>query len=145
MELLVYVRNHGGRSSGNTVVGACVGEAPSVESIETRASLTSSAEFRVDAAVEDPIGELADAVEQVFVMTRDSERHGRAVYLTRARSAVRILMEPGFDQPGEIARDLAEMLAMCSPRVAERSRLGTPSLGALHNAAVGEADAHTSV
>ncbi len=119
MELLVYVRNHGGRANGTTYVGASVGAAPGVEMPDTRAPLTSSAEFRVDAEVDDPIAELCDAVEQVFAVM---DRPGRAVYVTRPHSAIRVLVEPGFDTPSAIAHGLAEMLAMCSPKVSHRSQ-----------------------
>lgn len=131
MELLVYVRNHGGRRNGTTYVGASVGDAPGVETFEHRAPLTSSAEFRVDASVEDPVQELRDAVEQVFTVMGTP---GRAVYLTRPSSAIRILVEPGFDTPSEVAHDLAEMLAMCSPKVSARSRLAQPEAEAMASA-----------
>ncbi|MGH1345171.1 MAG: hypothetical protein ACRBN8_26655 [Nannocystales bacterium] len=123
MELLVYVRNHGGRRDGTTYVGASVGDAPGVETFDHRAPLTSSAEFRVDASVEDPVQELRDAVEQVFTVMGAP---GRAVYVTRPSSAIRVLVEPGFDTPSEVAHQLAEMLAMCSPKVTARSRLAQP-------------------
>lgn len=126
MELLVFVRNHGGRDAGNTYVGASVGEAPHVEALDHRAPLTSTAEFRVDASVEDPVQELRDAVEQVFAMI-GPRPHGRPTYVTRPQSAIRVLLEPGFDRPGEVAGDLAEMLAMCSPKVEARSQLARPS------------------
>jgi len=123
MELLVYVRNHGGRRDGTTYVGASVGDAPGVETFDHRAPLTSSAEFRVDASVEDPVQELRDAVEQVFTVMGAP---GRAVYVTRPSSAIRVLVEPGFDTPYEVAHELAEMLAMCSPKVSARSRIAQP-------------------
>ncbi len=127
MELLVYVRDHGGKGEGTTYVGASVGFAPTVETLDTRAPLTSSAEFRVDASVEDPIQELCDAIEQVFTVM---SAPGRPVYVTRPRSAIRVLLEPGFDNPSDVARDLAEMLAMCSPKVSARSRLAQPQAAA---------------
>ena len=123
MELLVYVRNHGGRRDGTKFVGASVGDAPGVEVPATLAPLTSSAEFRIDAEVDDPIQELVDAVEQVFAMMGPP---GRAVYVTRPNSAIRVQLEPGFDTPTDVARDLAEMLAMCSPKVTARSRIAQP-------------------
>jgi hypothetical protein len=123
MELLVYVRNHGGRGDGTTYVGASLGEAPSVETLDTRVPLTSSAEFRIDADVDDPIQELIDAVEQVFTVMGPP---GRAVHVTRPRSAIRVLVEPGFDTPSDVAHELAEMIAMCSPKVTTRSRLARP-------------------
>jgi hypothetical protein len=124
MELLVYVRNHGGRREGTKYVGASVGDSPGIETLGSRAPLTSSAEFRIDASVEDPIEELMDAVDQVFAMLGAP---GRPVYVTRPRSAIRVQLEPGFDTPTEVARDLAEMLAMCSPKVPERPRIATPA------------------
>ncbi len=129
MELLVYVRNHGGRNAGNTYVGASVGYAPSVEGLDTREPLTSSAEFRVDASVDNPIDELQDAVEQLFAVI-GPHPHARPVYVSRAHSAIRVQLEPGFDTPTEVARDLAEMLAMCSPKVSARSRIGVPQAAA---------------
>lgn len=127
MELLVYVRNHGGRADGTTYVGASLGDAPSVEALDTRAPLTSSAEFRIDADVDDPVQELIDAVEQVFTVMGPP---GRAVYVTRPRCAIRVLVEPGFDTPSVVAHDLAEMIAMCSPKVSARSRLARPEVAA---------------
>lgn len=123
MELLVYVRNHGGRREGTKYVGASVGDSPGIETLGSRAPLTSSAEFRIDARVEDPIEELMDAVEQVFAMLGTP---GRPVYVTRPRSAIRVQLEPGFDTPTEVARDLAEMLAMCSPKVPARPHIASP-------------------
>ena len=127
MELLVYVRNHGGRRDGTKYVGASVGDAPGVETLDTRAPLTSSAEFRIDADVDDPIQELMDAVEQVFAMMGPP---GRAVYVTRPNSAIRVQLEPGFNTPSDVARDLAEMLAMCSPKVSARTRIAQPQAAA---------------
>jgi len=114
MELLVYVRNHGGRRNGTKYVGASVGDAPGSQVPASDVPLTSSAEFRVDAQVEDPIGELVEAVEQAFAML---DPRGRPIYVTRPHSAIRVQLEPGFDTPTDVAHDLAEMLAMCSPKV----------------------------
>ncbi len=119
MELLVYVRNHGGRCDGTKFVGASVGDAPGIETPGSYAPLTSSAEFRVDADVDDPIQELWEAVEQAFAMM---VRPGRAVYVTRPRSAIRVQTEPGFEGPMDVARDLAEMLALCSPKAKAQTR-----------------------
>lgn len=127
MELLVYVRNHGGRREGTKYVGASVGDSPGIETLGSRAPLTSSAEFRIDASVDDPIEELMDAVEQVFAMLGAP---GRPIYVTRKRSAIRVQLEPGFDTPTEVARDLAEMLAMCSPKVQAQPRIAAPAYAA---------------
>lgn len=116
MELLVYVRNHGGRRLGCTYVGAAVGEAPTCERLEMRAPLTSLAEFRVDAAVEDPVEELREAVRQVFAIL-GSTLHGRPTYVARPDSAIFVVLEEGFDTMADVMRDLAEMLVLCSPKV----------------------------
>lgn len=125
MELLVYVRNHGGSGGRNTYVGASVGSAPTAEHLEMPSALTSMAEFRIDAAVEDPVGELHDAVRDVFGVLGE-ERHGRAIYFARSRSAIKVLLEPGFDTPLDVQRELGEMLALCSPKVRERP--GRPAI-----------------
>ncbi len=116
MELLVYVRNHGGRRLGSTYVGAAVGEAPMCERLEMRAPLTSLAEFRVDADVEDPVAELREAVRQVFTIIGPAP-HGRPTYVSRPDSAIFVVLEDGFDTMADVMRDLAEMLALCSPKV----------------------------
>lgn len=126
MELLVYVHNHGAGHKGTKYVGASVGDAPEV--LDNRAPLTSSAEFRIDAEVDDPIQELMDAVEQVFAMMGP---FGRPVYVTRPNSAIRVQLEPGFETPSDVARDLAEMLAMCSPKVQAQTHIGqVPAMAA---------------
>lgn len=119
MELLVYVRNHGGRHAGSTYVGASVGESPSLGTLEMRDDLSSSAEFRVEGCVDDPVGELRRIVHQLFEMIGD-EKYGRAIYLARPHSAIRVELEPGFDTPFDISHELAEMLAMCSPKTKAR-------------------------
>jgi hypothetical protein len=116
MELLVYVRNHGGHGHGSTYVGASVGEAPVLERLEMSAPLTSTAEFRVDATIDDPIRELRAAVEQVFAVV-GATPHGRPTYVARPRSAIFVVLEPGFDTPADVMENLGEMLAMCSPQV----------------------------
>ena len=118
MELLVYVRNHGSHGRGSTYVGASVGEAPVLERLEMSAPLTSTAEFRVDATIDDPIRELRAAVEHVFNAVGPS-LHGRPTYYARPHSAIFVVLEPGFDTPADVMADLAEMLAMCSPKVHE--------------------------
>jgi hypothetical protein len=115
MELLVYVRNHGRRGLGSTYVGATVGEAPTCERLEMSGPLTSLAEFRVDAEVEDPIAELREAVRQVFEGIRP--QHGRPTYVARPDSAIFIVLEEGFDTAADVMCDLGEMLALCSPKV----------------------------
>ncbi len=115
MELLVYVRNHGGKRTGNTYVGASLGLAPTLERLEMHEPLTSSAEFRVDAVVDDPTAELRSIVEQIFAM--GAPEAGRPVYLSRRQSALRILVEPGFDTPFDVLAELTEMIAMCAPKL----------------------------
>lgn len=121
MELLVYVRNHDGPRGPTSFVGASVGIAPKIEQVELEdyGPATSLAEFRVDARVEDPIAELRAAVADVFTIIGD-DKHGRGVYFTRNRSAIKVKLEPGFDTAFDIERELGEMLAMCDPRVKER-------------------------
>ena len=116
MELLVYVRNHGGRPSGSTYVGASVGSAPSGDYLDTMAPMTSMAEFRIAAGVDDPVGELRRAVLELFEVVGE-DRYRRPIYYSRPHSALKVLLEPGFDTPDQVAGELAEMLALCSPRV----------------------------
>jgi len=121
MELLVYVRNHAGTRGPTSFVGASVGIAPQIDRVDPiemddRGPLTSLAEFRIDARVDDPIAELRDAVADVFTILGD-DKYARPVYFTRNRSAIKVKLEPGFDTPLDVERDLAEMLAMCDPRV----------------------------
>ena len=131
MELLVYVRNHGGCEGRNTYVGASVGTAPTVEHLDLASEMTSMAEFRIDAAVEDPVGELHDAVRDLFGVIGE-ERHGRAVYFARRRSAIKVVLEPGFDTPLDVQRELAEMLVLCSPKAKAKARsTRLPSLPAV--------------
>ncbi len=125
MELLVYVRNYGGRERGSTYVGASIGASVAVEHPEARGELTSMAEFRVAAEVDDPVEALRDAVEQVFALLGSAPHH-RTIYYASRCSALRVRLEPGFDAPHQIEAELAEMLALCSPRVyasAKRPRL----------------------
>jgi hypothetical protein len=122
MELLVFVRNHGG-PAGTSYVGASVGSAPMVEQPETRQPVTSLAEFRVDADVLDPLTELRETLREAFGVMGEA-RHGRAIYYACSNSALKLLLEPGFDRPEDIESDLAEMLALCSPRGGRHSRLG---------------------
>jgi len=126
MELLVYVRNHGGSDRGekNTFVGASVGKSPTIQQPPVRAPLCSFAEFRVDETVEDPIAELRTAVRDVFAVL-GPEPHHRVVYWTRPHSALKIRLAPDFDRPHHIEGELAEMLALCSPKLRARTR--TPS------------------
>jgi hypothetical protein len=124
MELLVYVRNHCGPKGSTSFVGASVGIAPKIErlepaEIEDRGPATSLAEFRIDARVDDPIAELRAAVADVFTIISD-DKYERAVYFTRNRSAIKVKLEPGFDTPLDVERELAEMLALCDPRVKQR-------------------------
>lgn len=122
MELLVFVRNHGG-PAGTSYVGASVGSAPMIEQPETRQPVTSLAEFRVDADVLDPLTELRETLREAFEVMGEA-RHGRAIYYACSNSALKLLLEPGFDRPEDIESDLAEMLALCSPRGGRHSRLG---------------------
>jgi hypothetical protein len=131
MEMLVYVRNHGGRRQGSTHVGASVGEAPVYERLEMTAPLTSLAEFRVDAEVDDPIAELRDAVQQVFDVM-GSVQHGRPTYVARRDSAIFVVLEAGFDTPSEVMGELAEILALSRPKArrAAESRPDEPTVRA---------------
>jgi hypothetical protein len=124
MELLVYVRNHDGPHGPTSYVGASVGIAPKIDPVELaeRGPVTSLAEFRVDAAVDDAVAELRAAVADVFTII-GPDKHERAVYFTRNRSAIKVKLEPGFDTPLDIERDLAEILVVCNPRVRERRKL----------------------
>jgi hypothetical protein len=122
MELLVFVRNHGG-PSGTSYVGASVGSAPIVEQPETREPVTSLAEFRIDADVLDPAMELRETLREAFGVMGEL-RHGRAIYYACSNSALKLLLEPGFDRREDIEADLAEMLALCSPRSTQRGRIG---------------------
>jgi len=117
MELLVYVRNHGGFGGRNTFVGASVGTSPTIEHPPARAPLTSFAEFRVDDGVDDPVEELRAAVRDVFAVL-GNEPHDRTVYWTRPHSALKVCLGPEFDRPHQIEGELAEMLALCSPKLA---------------------------
>jgi hypothetical protein len=122
MELLVFVRNHGG-PAGTSYVGASVGSAPVVEQPETREPVTSLAEFRIDADVLDPVMELRETLREAFGVMGEP-RHGRAIYYACTNSALKLLLEPGFDRREDIETDLAEMLALCSPRANRHARLG---------------------
>jgi hypothetical protein len=124
MELLVFVRNYGG-PAGATYVGASVGSAPMVDHPEACAPLTSFAEFRVDADVLDPVAELRETVHEAFAVI-EPERQARPVYFARSFSAVRLLLEPGFDRVEDVVSDLAEMLALCSPRAGRHRPLKRP-------------------
>lgn len=86
-----------------------------LEQPDTRKPVTSLAEFRVDADVLDPVAELRETLREAFEIAgfRDP---GRPLYYARAHSALKLLLEPGFDRPEDIEADLAEMLALCSPR-----------------------------
>ena len=121
MELLVFIRNHGG-PAGTSYVGASVGSAPMVEQPEARQPVTSLAEFRVDAEVLDPRMELRETLREAFEVMGEP-RHGRAIYYACSNSALKLLLEPGFDRPEDIEADLAEMLALCSPRNHRHPRL----------------------
>jgi hypothetical protein len=120
MELLVYVRNHAGPRGKTTFVGASVGTSPRAEQLDLadddRGPITSMAEFRVDARIEDPVAELRAAVADLFTVI-GGDRFARPVYFARNRSAIKVKLEPGFDSGLDIERELGEMLAMCSPRV----------------------------
>lgn len=120
MELLVYVRNHGGFGGRNTFVGASVGTSPTIEHPPARASLTSFAEFRVDESVDDPVAELRIAVADVFAVL-GAEPHGRVLYWTRPHSALKVLLAPEFDCAELVETELAEMLALCSPKLQRRA------------------------
>lgn len=121
MELLVFVRNHGGFGGRNTFVGASVGNSPTIEHPPARAPLTSFAEFRVDDGVEDPVAELRAAVQDVFAVL-GSDLHDRVLYWTRPYSALKVLLCPDFDRPHQLETDLAEMLVLCSPKLQQRAR-----------------------
>jgi hypothetical protein len=120
MELLVYVRNHGGRSAGSTFVGASVGPAPSAHHLDTVAPMTSMAEFRIDTDMDDPIGELRTTVRELFEVI-GAEKFGRPIYYARSSSAIRVRLEPGFDTAHEVECELAEMLARCIANKPARS------------------------
>ena len=125
MELLVYVRNHAGPRGKTCFVGASVGTAPKAEQLEVgtdeRGPITSMAEFRVDARIEDPVRELRAAVAELFTVL-GSDKFARPVYFSRTRSALKVKLEPGFECATDVERELAEMLSMCSPRVREQRK-----------------------
>lgn len=116
----MFVRNHGG-PAGTSYVGASVGSAPMVEHPESRKPVTSLAEFRVDADVIDPVMELRETLREAFEVIGEP-RHGRAIYYACSNSALRLLLEPGFDRREDIEADLAEMLAVCRPHSARTHR-----------------------
>ena len=110
MELLVYARNHG-LSKGRTFVGIAVGECPRVETLPTDYP-TSFVEVRVSADVADPATEIGLLVAKALA-AEGAPGPDRMLRFSGPTGHVRLLAEPGFDNPKAICRLLLPVLQRC--------------------------------
>jgi len=113
MQLLAYVRNHGG-AHAHRVVGIAVGVAPRIEDASDR-PVTSFVEFRVDADVEDPSTELQLVVAKAFA-TAGAAEPWTPLEFEAGRARLRIMVEPGFADVRSVLAPLLPLLRACKVR-----------------------------
>jgi hypothetical protein len=110
MELLVWVMNHGlGEASSGRLCGIAVGSSPAPQTLTPQRRITSFAEFRAELDVEDPLTELQLAVPRVLAKVRAFAPDQVLEYVARG-CALRMRLEPGFDDARTVIEPLAQLL-----------------------------------
>jgi hypothetical protein len=113
MQLLAYVRNHGG-AHARRVVGIAVGTDPRIEDASDR-PVTSFVEFRVDADIDDPATELQVVVAKAFATSGVAEPW-TPLEFDAGRARLRIMVEPGFADVRSVLEPLLPLLRACRVR-----------------------------
>jgi hypothetical protein len=110
MQLLLWVLNHGlGTPTAGRLSGIAVGGSPAVQSLAPARSITSFVEFRADLDVEDPLTELQLAVARTLAKSR-AFAPGQVLEHASRGCALRMRLEPGFDDARTVIEPLAQLL-----------------------------------
>ncbi len=108
MQVVLYVHNHGERTDRRPpgrVCGMAVGEDPTAHPWDPDRAVSSFAEFRCGADVEDPATEVQLAVAKAFAHAGASVS-GRTIEFNTRRCTLRLALEPGFDDPRAVLEPL---------------------------------------